>query len=84
MVSTRVMKELRQWRLERHLTLKEAATLIGVSAAQWSRYESGRRRISPTRVAVVSNLTGISVRKLRPDMFDVPRPAPTETPEAAE
>ena len=50
------------------LSLAAMAKLIGVSAAAVSRWETGTRRIDDALVAKVEKVTGISARKLRPDL----------------
>lgn len=63
------MEVLRKWRNENALTVEDAGRIVGVSAAQWSRYETGARRIPAERAPEIERLTGISREKLRPDIF---------------
>ena len=65
------MEQLRAWRLNRPdgRTLEAASRLLGVSAVQLSRYESGARRIPAERVPAISRVTGIAPELLRPDVF---------------
>jgi transcriptional regulator with XRE-family HTH domain len=70
------MLELRNWRKKVNLTQADAARLLGVTAAQISRYEAGKRQIAPERVVKFEKITGISRHVLRPDVFG---PAPWET-----
>lgn len=65
------MNRLREWRLNLPggSTHEAAGRLLGVSAAQMSRYESGARSIPADRVPDVSRLTGIAPNELRPDVF---------------
>lgn len=71
------MEQLRAWRMnlpEGQNTLDAAAPLLGVSAVQLSRYETGTRRIPLERVPLISKVTGVAREILRPDFF-VPEPA---------
>lgn len=74
MVILSPMEQLREWRLSRPdvKTLEAAGRLLGVSAVQVFRYESGERAIPPQRVLEVAELTGIPPHILRPDVFPVP------------
>ena len=64
------MKALYDWRMSLPKpTLAEAAKLLGVSEAQMSRYEAGRRRIAPERAIEFERVTGIPRAVLRPDVF---------------
>lgn len=73
------------YRWERGLTLQAFGELFGVDKSTVKRWESGR--ISAERARAVAELTGVSLAKLRPDLW----PAPSEhaadsipSPEAAE
>lgn len=46
--------------------------MLGVSAAEVSRWESGRRQVPAERVIEFEKITGIPRHKLRPDVFDTP------------
>lgn len=63
------MLELRNWRKKVKLTQADAARLLGVTAAQISRYEAGKRQIAPERVVEFEKITGIPRAVLRPDVF---------------
>lgn len=63
------MEKIRAWRRERGISIEAAGELVGVSGVQWSRYETGKRRIPAENVHVISRLTGISRHELRPDVF---------------
>ena len=65
------MIDLKTWRIEKELSAKEAGELVGVSAVQWLRYETGERYIGPKRIATVAAVTGISQEKLRPDLAHI-------------
>lgn len=72
MVIRRAMEQLRAWRMKLpngSNTLEAAAPLLGVSAVQLSRYETGARRIPLERVPSISQATGIAPAELRPDFF---------------
>lgn len=68
------MESLRAWRhtLGEDCTLEAAGRLLGVSAVQMSRYETGARRVPAERVSQISRITGISPHILRPDVFAAP------------
>jgi DNA-binding transcriptional regulator YdaS (Cro superfamily) len=64
------MDALREWRQGlAEPTLEAAGKLLGISAVQMHRYETGQRRIPPTRVIEFEAITGISRFVLRPDVF---------------
>jgi transcriptional regulator with XRE-family HTH domain len=78
------MKKIRAWRKERNITIDAAGELLGVSGVQWSRYETGKRRVPAESVLALSKLTGIPAHELRPDVFPVPSgPSITEQEHAA-
>ncbi|KNY13115.1 hypothetical protein AKG11_31080 [Shinella sp. SUS2] len=62
------MEKIRTWRKARKLSIEEAGDLVGVSGVQWSRYETGKRRIPAENLQVVSEITGIPPHELRPDL----------------
>lgn len=53
------------------LTQDALAELLGVSKAAVSRWESGIRKPDETACRVIREKTGISVRKLRPDLVEL-------------
>jgi transcriptional regulator with XRE-family HTH domain len=63
------MEKIRTWRKERKISIEAAGDLVGVSGVQWSRYETGKRRIPAENVHVISKVTGIPPHELRPDVF---------------
>ena len=65
------MDALRNWRLSLpdNQTLEAAGKLLGISAVQMHRYETGERRVPPTRVVEIESITGIPRTILRPDVF---------------
>jgi len=70
------MDALRKWRLSLPTpTLEVAAAMLGISAAQLSRYETGQRGIPATRAADIEKITGIPRVVLRPDVFGPPQAA---------
>ena len=62
------MEKIRTWRKARKLSIEEAGELVGVSGVQWSRYETGKRRIPAENLQAVSEVTGIPAHELRPDL----------------
>jgi LmbE family N-acetylglucosaminyl deacetylase len=62
---------LRKWRLDQreHRTLEAAGKLLGISAVQMLRLETGERKVPATRVLEVEAITGIPREILRPDVF---------------
>ena len=69
------MDALRKWRQslpETHQTLEAAGRILGISAVQMYRYETGQRKVPPTRAAEIEKITGISRFVLRPDVFGPP------------
>lgn len=72
------MEKIRQWRSDRAISIEEAGKLVGVSGVQWHRYETGARRISDRRIALVSRVTGIPPHELRPDLADIFGPSKEE------
>jgi DNA-binding transcriptional regulator YdaS (Cro superfamily) len=60
---------LTHWRDMNGYSQFEAGRLLGVSAAQVCRYESGKKRIPPEKVPAVSAVTGIPPELLRPDVY---------------
>ena len=60
---------LTNWREANGYNQIEAGRLLGVSAAQVCRYESGKKRIPPEKVPAVSAITGIPPELLRPDVY---------------
>jgi DNA-binding transcriptional regulator YdaS (Cro superfamily) len=66
------MNALREWRKKlapEFQSLEAAAKLLGVSKAQLSRYENGRRQVAPERVGHFEAITNIPREVLRPDVF---------------
>lgn len=62
------MEKIRTWRKAHKLSIEEAGELVGVSGVQWSRYETGKRRIPAENLKAVSEATGIPPHELRPDL----------------
>lgn len=64
------MEKLRTWRKSLNPpTLKHAGKLLGVSAVQVHRYETGEQDVPPTKVIHYEEVTGIPRHELRPDVF---------------
>jgi DNA-binding transcriptional regulator YdaS (Cro superfamily) len=69
------MNALRNWRKslpDGHRSQSAVGKMLGVSAAEVSRWESGRRQVPAERVIEFEKITGIPRHKLRPDVFDTP------------
>lgn len=64
--------------------MEAASRLLGVSAVQLSRYETGARRIPAERVQAIAKLTGVPPHTLRPDVFGADADAAIEPPAADE
>ncbi|WP_446718226.1 helix-turn-helix domain-containing protein [Ensifer sp. OTU672] len=62
------MEKIRAWRRERKISIEAAGELVGVSGVQWSRYETGKRRIPAENLQAISEVTGIPPHELRPDL----------------
>lgn len=52
------------------LSQADLAKELGVSRLTVTRWESGKRKIDPTLVPVVSEKTGIPAKELRPDIVE--------------
>jgi len=53
------------------LSQKQLADLLGVSRTTVARWETGTRRIGGELLHTISKQTGISKRKLRPDLAEL-------------
>lgn len=51
------MKDRRDLRMSLGMTQLDMAMLLGISRAQWSMYESGRRRLPPAALPVLAVIT---------------------------
>ena len=76
-------EKIRAWRKSEGKTLAQAGALVGVTKAQWSRFESGTRRVAPTLARTMEQLTGVSRYELLPEVFG-PDPDDCNKGEAAE
>lgn len=65
------MEKIRTWRREHKISIEAAGELVGVSGVQWSRYETGKRRVPAKNLRAVSRITGIPLHELRPDLADI-------------
>lgn len=61
------MTRLRQWRLDKGLSLEEVYGLSGISPAMLSRVERGQRELAPLTKVKLARALGVPVREL----FDV-------------
>lgn len=62
-------KKMREKRLAKGMTFKEVADKVGLSAVYIRKIENGDRTPSLTSAAKLSNLLGLSVKSLYPDIF---------------
>jgi len=53
------MTKLAEWRKEQHLTLMQAATLLGVSISTYCAWEKGRGGMRVSHLVKVSEKTGL-------------------------
>lgn len=60
---------LAEYRAAKGKTLAELASMIGVDASTLHRWETGAYPVPLRHVAALQKLTGISRRKLRPDVY---------------
>lgn len=65
------IQPLRKYRQDNKLTQSEAAQQFDVSRETWALWELGRRRIGKTKLATVSERTGIPKPELRPDLAEL-------------
>jgi transcriptional regulator with XRE-family HTH domain len=56
---TAVGREIRQYRRAAGLTQKQVADIIGVTGAQFHRYETGATRITASRLIAIANALGV-------------------------
>lgn len=61
---------LKDFRRKHRLTQHELADMLEVDQSTISFLENGRRKLDPTKVKQVSEITGISKHDLRPDLFE--------------
>ena len=61
---------LKDFRRKHQLTQHELADMLEVDQSTISFLENGRRKLDPTKVKQVSEITGISKHDLRPDLFE--------------
>ncbi len=59
-----------RFREAKNLTITEAAARCGVNKSTYLRWESGATKVDITNLSRVSKATGISRKRLRPDIFD--------------
>lgn len=62
-------QKMREKRLEKGMTFKEVAEKVGLSAVYIRKIENGDRTPSLVSAAKLSNLLGLSVKSLYPDIF---------------
>lgn len=59
------------FRQRRELTQQQLADLLGVHRVELSRWETGGRRISASKLPRIVETTGIAPSELRPDLAPV-------------
>jgi len=59
---------LKNYRKKHSLTRAALARDLDVSKTTITRWEEGKRKIDNTKVALVSSITGIPAKELRPDL----------------
>jgi len=67
----RMTQSLKDWRRRRNLTQAQAAELASVGQPSWAKWERGI--VPAERCMAISELTGVNLYVLRPDVY----PAPT-------
>lgn len=78
------MHRIRAIRRERGMTMKQLGSIVGVSEAAISHYETGRREPDPNMLGLLANALGVTVDYLM-GRDDVPAPQPAKplpTPES--
>lgn len=71
------------YRSDNGLTLKDVAELVGVEHASLSRIESRRQNPSVELAARIAKVTGIHIRDLRPDVYEMFYPEEAKARELA-
>lgn len=71
-------QKLKNWREQSGLVGNQAAEKLGISQSQWSKYELNLRNVNPSRAAALSELTGIPLHEIRPDVFSAPSQEPAQ------
>lgn len=71
--SPAMIEHLTKFRKKHNLTFRQFAAMVNVNKTTAIRWENGDVRIPPERFADLERVTGISRKKLRPDIFG---PAP--------
>ena len=66
----RLGSTIRCERIRRGLTLQDLATAIGVSPQQAHKYETGRNRLSVSRLYAIARTLGTTIEALVPDEID--------------
>lgn len=61
---------IKKYRQKFELNQKELGEMIGLTQPMISAVENGNKRLDPSRVKKISEITGISKHELRPDLFD--------------
>lgn len=65
------MSDLKTYRQRHKLSRAELAKMLGVTRITIFRWEEGSRKIGIPALPKVSKLTGIPIKRLRPDIFEV-------------
>jgi transcriptional regulator with XRE-family HTH domain len=61
---------IRAFRERNGLTQEALARKLGVSSVSLSRWETGNRKVEPSRLPKVCKETGIDPKELRPDLAE--------------
>ena len=62
---------LRTYRQQQHMSQEEMASLLGVTVATVSRWETGDRLPDPDKLPLIEEKTGLAPAQLRPDMSKI-------------
>jgi transcriptional regulator with XRE-family HTH domain len=65
------IEQLKKFRESEDLTQQEAAAKVGVAREMWACWETGARKISPSKLPLVAEITKIPKRVLRPDLAEL-------------
>lgn len=63
-IDRRLGEKLRETRLKRELTIEDVSKSIGVSTAQYQKYERGATRLSAANLFRLSHFLGILLQEL--------------------
>lgn len=65
------IEQLKKYRADAGLTQQEAADQVGVRREIWACWETGARKIGDKKLPLVSEVTKIPKRDLRPDLVEM-------------